>query len=129
MPSTKDRGEAWELKGLRVLVAEDAWHVAKALTSTLEGAGMVVVGPAASMADAKRLAAEQAPELAVVDINLKGELAYDFVEELHARGVQVVVVTGYAVPPNSVEKAAAVLQKPISDAQLLATLRQVMRRG
>ena len=133
MPSANDKdapnGEASGLRGLRVLVVEDTWHVAKALKTALEGMGMVVAGPAANTADAERLIAEETPHLAVVDVNLKGELAYGLIDRMHDRGVRVIVVSGYAVLPNSTQKAAAVLQKPFSGAELQATLRQVMHRG
>jgi DNA-binding NtrC family response regulator len=121
--------EPASLRGLRVLVVEDTWHVAKALKTALEGMGLVVAGPAANTADAERLIAEDIPHLAVVDVNLKGEMAYGLIERMHDRGVRVVVVSGYAVLPNATRKAAAILQKPFSGAELQATLRQVMHQG
>ena len=133
MPSTHDKdapnGKASGLKGLRVLVVEDTWLVAKALKTALEGLGMVVAGPASNTADADRLVAEETPDLAVVDVNLKGEMAYGLIDRMHDRGVRVVVVSGYAVLPNSTKKAAAILQKPFSGAELRSTLCQVMSQG
>ena len=133
MPSTNDKdapnGGASGLRGLRVLVVEDTWLVAKALKTVLEGMGMVVAGPAANTADAERLVAEETPHLAVVDVNLKGEMAYGLIDRMHDRGVRVVVVSGYAVLPNATKKAAAILQKPFSGAELQATLCQVMNLG
>jgi len=117
------------LRGVRVLVVEDTWLVAKALKSALEGLGMVVAGPASNTADADRLVAEETPDLAVVDVNLKGEMAYGLIDRMHDRGVRVVVVSGYAVLPSSTKKAAAILQKPFSGAELQATLCQVMNLG
>ena len=91
------------LKGVHVLVVEDTWHVAKALKSALELVGMRVSGPAATTADAKRLVAAQVPAVAVVDVNLKREMACGLIDDLHEQGVRVVVVSGYAVPPVSVD--------------------------
>jgi DNA-binding response OmpR family regulator len=110
------------LKGVRVLVVEDAWHVAKALKSALEQVGMDVSGPAATTADARRLIGERLPRLAVVDVNLKREMACSLIDELHDQGVAVVVVSGYAVPPVAAEKVAAILQKPFSGSELLVAL-------
>ena len=118
-----------ELKGVRVLVVEDTWPVGKALKSALEGIGMLVAGPVATVADAERLLAEQTPDLAVVDINLKGEFSYGLIDQLHGQGVRVVVLTGYTMLPKSIEKAAAVLQKPLAGREILETLRQVMKQG
>jgi response regulator RpfG family c-di-GMP phosphodiesterase len=80
------------LERVRVLVVEDTWHVAKALKSALENVGMDVSGPAATTAQARRLMIEHMPRVAVVDVNLKGEMAGGLIKELHDRGVPVVVV-------------------------------------
>jgi DNA-binding response OmpR family regulator len=118
-----------ELKGLRVLVVEDTWQVGKALKSALEGIGMVVSGPVATVADAELLLADGTPDLAVVDINLKGEFSYDLIDQMHEQGIPVVVVSGYGVLPNSTAKVAAILQKPFNGRELLVTLRRVMHKG
>jgi DNA-binding NtrC family response regulator len=115
---------AAELRGLHVLVVEDSWHVAHALKSLLEELGMVVAGPAATLRDAERLLAAREPEVAIVDINLKGEMAYGLIDHLHGRGVRIVVISGYAVPQIAQGKVAAILQKPFSAKTLLAILRQ-----
>ena len=71
------------LEGVRVLVVEDTWHVAKALKSALEQFGMDISGPAATTAEARRLMVEQMPLVAVVDVNLKGEMAGGLIEAEH----------------------------------------------
>ena len=86
-----------ELAGVRVLVVEDIWHVARALKGLLEGLGMEVIGPAATVSEAEEHAAAQMPELALIDINLKGEMAYSLIDHLHDEGVPIIVVSGYAV--------------------------------
>lgn len=114
------------LKGARVLVVEDHWHVANALKSLLEAEGMEVNGPAATTADALRLATEQKPGLAAVDINLKGEMAYGLMDKLYDQGIPVVVITGYAVLPRVTGKVAAVLQKPFNGLELFAALHRAL---
>jgi DNA-binding response OmpR family regulator len=112
------------LAGKRVLVVEDTWVVADALRSLLEETGLVVAGPSATVADAERLVSEQVPELAVVDVRLKGETALDLIDWLHRRGVSVVVVSGFvSMPPGN---AAAVVEKPFSGAELIETLCDVV---
>jgi DNA-binding response OmpR family regulator len=115
-----------DLKGVRVLVVEDHWHVANALKLFLEVEGMEVSGPAATTADARRLAAAQKPDVAVIDINLKGEMAYALIDQLHDQGVPIVVVTGYAVLPGLTDKVVAVLQKPFHAPELLAVVRRAL---
>ena len=121
--------DAAELRGLRVLVVEDSWHVAHALKSLLEELGMVVAGPAAPLAQAERLLGANDPQMAIVDINLKGEMAYGLIDRLHAEGVQVVVISGYAVPQIAQGKVQAILQKPFSAKSLLGILRQAAGRS
>ena len=114
------------MKGVRVLIVEDSWQVASTMKSALEAVGMVVAKPAATLAAAKRLSANHIFDLAVVDINLKGEMSYDLIVRLSDRGVRVVVVSGYVTPGESIPNAAAVLRKPLSTVELITTLRQVM---
>ena len=123
--SMKTRSVTAKLKGVQVLVVEDSWQVAQALRAALEVFGIVVLGPVATAADAMELVERQAPELALVDINLKGEKAYDLIEWLSQRHVRVIVATGYAVTTDAVDKAAAILQKPFSGPELRAALVKV----
>jgi DNA-binding NtrC family response regulator len=91
--------------------------------------GGEVAGPAASGAEAERLFSEQVPDLALVDFHLRdGELATGLIDRLHDRGVPVIVITGYAVLPESPKNVAAILQKPVSKDLLLATLRPFTAR-
>jgi len=90
---------------------------------------MSVAGPAASLDEAERLLASREPEVAIVDINLKGEMAYGLIDRLHDRGVRVIVISGYAVPQVAQGKVAAILQKPFSAKSLLAILRQAAARN
>src|SRR3954454_19960112 len=116
-----------ELKGLDILLVEDSWQVGKAMKNLLQLLGAEVAGPAATVTDAEELLAEHAPDVALVDVNLRdGELAYGLIDRLHEQGVPIIVITGYAVLPLSPTKAAAVLQKPVSSAQLLAALRPLL---
>jgi CheY-like chemotaxis protein len=115
---------AAKLRNLHVLVVEDSWHVAHALKTLLEELEVSVAGPAATLDEAEHLLAAHTPDVAIVDINLKGEMAYGLIDRLNDVGVRVVVISGYAVPQVAQAKVAAVLQKPFSAKSLLAILRQ-----
>jgi DNA-binding NtrC family response regulator len=96
------------------------------MKSLLRALGADVVGPAATTADALLLISERTPDVALVDLNLRGgEMAYGLIDQLHDQGVRVVVTSGYAEIPVAPEKAAAFLQKPVSAALLIASLRPV----
>jgi CheY-like chemotaxis protein len=90
----------------------------------LESWGADVIGPAATAADAERMVSERRPDVALVDINLRGgERSYDLIDRLHDQGIRVVVITGYADAALPQGKAAVVLRKPIREDVLLANLR------
>ena len=129
--NTNDRPQADspDLSGVRVLVVEDSWQLGVAMRSLLQSYGADVSGPVATAADADRLCAERAPDVALVDFNLRGgELAHALIDRLHGRGIHVIVTSGYAAPPVSLDKVATVLQKPISEARLLESMRPVAAR-
>jgi DNA-binding NtrC family response regulator len=110
------------LNGVRVLVVEDSWHVAKAMKRALELLGMHVIGPTTTTAEARRLTAAQKPRLALVDVNLKQETACGLINELHGQGIQVVVVSGYASIPVAKDRVAGYLQKPFTGTELIRAL-------
>ena len=116
--------DAADLQGLRVLVVEDSWSVGIAVKNLLRSFGAEVIGPVATMAEAVGLIAEGVPDVALVDINLRGgELAYDLIDRLHALGVRIVVTSGDPEIPLAAGKAVAVLEKPVREASLIASLR------
>ena len=121
-------GASSTLRGVRVLVVEDGWEVANALKLSLESMGLVVAGPVATASEAQRLAMKSNPDLAVVDVNLKGEMAYALMDWLHERGTRVIVISGYGDLPKSLNKFAAILHKPFIAKALQATLRRVIGR-
>jgi DNA-binding NtrC family response regulator len=113
-----------DLKGLRVLLVEDSWNVGIALKGLLRAWGADVAGPVATAAEAERLISEYVPDVAIVDVNLRGgERAYSLIDRLHNQRIRVVVTSGYSDLPAG--KAATFLQKPLIEAQLLACLRPV----
>ena len=113
-----------DLSGLCVLVVDDSWHVSSGLKMLLESWGADVIGPAATTADAERMASERRPDVAIVDINLRGgERSYGLIDRLYDQGIRVVVITGYADAALPQGKAAVILQKPVREDVLLANLR------
>jgi len=114
-----------ELNGLSVLVVEDSWDVGSGLKMLLEAWGADVLGPVATVADAERVAVERNPNVAIVDINLRrGERSYGLINRLQDQGIPVVVLTGYAGASVQPGTADAVLEKPMKEDLLLASLRR-----
>ena len=88
---------------LRVLVVEDEYFIADDISRALIRHGAEVVGPVPTVQQARALLDSQALDLAVLDINLRGELVYPLVAELSRRGVPMVFATGYdaaAIPAD-----------------------------
>jgi len=117
-----------ELNGLRVLIVEDSWSVGTGLKALLESWGADVIGLTATTADALRLVSKSPPDVALVDISLRhGERSDELIDELHSQDIRVVVLSGYADVTPGHKKAVALLQKPVREELLLASLRPMMR--
>ena len=129
LPETQNGDNGASLAGLRALVIEDSWIAADAIKSILESTGLDVVGAAGTLAEAERLSGMHELDIAVVDIELHGEMTYGLIEQLCDRGVCVVVVSGYELPARLVDKVAAVMPKPIRAVALLAGLRRMAAAG
>ena len=110
-------------------MVEDGWQAADSLKLSLEPMGMMVIGPVATPRDAQRLAIQCPLELAIVDVNLKGEMAYELMDWLHDRGTPVIVITGYHDIPPQLKRYAAILYKPFTSDDLLTTVRRVIGRS
>ena len=119
------------LQGARVLLVEDETLAAVELRLSLSEAGAEVIGPAASVAEAKKLLAGGRPTAAILDVNLGGERIDSLADLLIAEGVPMVFVTGYdaetALPPRL--RHLRVLQKPIAHATLINCVRAVVAGG
>lgn len=116
------------LRGVSVLVVEDAWPVAKALKGLLERLGMNVLGPAATTAEARRLLAEVSPVVALVDVNLRGEMAWGLIDDLHEQGVEMVVISGYPLVGDPHGRPLCCLQKPYETTELIGALHSIVAK-
>ncbi len=118
-----------ELKDARILLVEDSWHVGTAISRLLRALGADVAGPAATIVDAERLVAEGTPDVAIVDVNLRGgERANSLIDRLHEQRIPVVVMTGYTAISLAPGKIEAILQKPVSAEKFLAVLCPIIAR-
>jgi DNA-binding response OmpR family regulator len=117
-------GSSDDLRGLEILLVEDSWVVGEAMKGLLELLGADVVGPATTAAEAEHLLSEHAPDVALVDF---GELSYSLIARLHEQGVPVILVSGSSESLSGLPgEAATILEKPVSEAQLLASLRPLL---
>jgi len=113
--------------GRRVLVVEDEMLVAWLLEDMLVDLGCMVIGPAASVNQALAIIEANAVDVAVLDVNLNGEMSYPIADALAACGVPFVFVTGYDKDRMlSGYQAFPMLQKPFHRAELSATLARLL---
>src|ERR1700712_4276371 len=85
------------LKNRRILVIEDDFFVAQALSALLVEAGASVVGPIGYADEALAFvdATPDAIDAAILDVNLHGQTSYAIADELAKRHIHFVFATGY----------------------------------
>lgn len=113
--------------GRKVLVVEDEMMVAWLLEDLLAELGYAIVGPAASINQALAMIETEAIDVAVLDVNLNGEMSYPIADALAARGVPFVFVTGYdKARMLDGYRCFPVLQKPFYRSELSDTLAKLL---
>ena len=111
------------LKGMRILLAEDSWHLAMVLRQTVELAGATVTGLAGTLKEAERLASRYDFDAAVMDLNLHDELTTPLVKKLAEQNIKVIVISGYDMAAElSTARVHACLAKPASGDALIREL-------
>ena len=99
-----------------------------AKADALRALGCRLVGTAASITEASRLAAEHKPDFALLDANLSGESSVPLASALIADGVRVAFCTGYEDLDYSSEFASCTaVRKPATALQIVRALREVVR--
>jgi DNA-binding response OmpR family regulator len=114
-----------------VLLAEDEAIIALELEDSLKAAGFDIAGPFSTCADAERWLQSANPEAAVLDSALKDGPCETLARDLKARGVPVVIYSGYAKDQDPISSAWAGpwLVKPVAFPMLLSALQQEMTRA
>jgi two-component system, response regulator PdtaR len=114
------------MKDLRILVVEDEFLLACALEENLRANGAVVVGPYCNLAQASAALLHESIDLAVLDINLNGAMVYPLAEELAARGIPFLFLTGYGTLDLPAEfRSLPRVSKPYDAASLTAAIERI----
>ncbi|WP_117310701.1 response regulator [Stenotrophomonas sp. G4] len=119
------------LQDLRVLVVENDEMSAALLQMQLVHSGALVVGLAASVAEALRLLEEASPDVALLDYRLAhNETSEPVAAALAARGVPFVLATGMTAEQLPVAMRSGVLLiKPYLSAELTKALVSAVGRS
>jgi len=112
------------LSGLRVLVVEDELVIAMELENLLRGLGCIVLEPVPTIGRALDALASEQLDVAVLDMNLRGERATPVAKALQERGLPFVLVTGYGSERLAKEalEDAPCLRKPVNYKQLASAI-------
>ena len=117
--------------GRLVLVVEDEFLIAMDLELLLQRHGWRVLGPATTVVGALRLLAGERPDVALLDVNLRGEPVTPVAEALRARGVPFVLASAYdgaTQLPAEILVTAPNVGKPMNERRLLAALAHALGR-
>ncbi|GEP11433.1 response regulator [Methylobacterium gnaphalii] len=116
------------LSGRRVLVVEDEYYLADELTRAARDAGVIVLGPVPRVEAAFDILENgEAPDAAILDMNLGGVSAETIADALLKRGVPFLITTGYdhaSLPQRF--GAVRRLEKPVAPSAVLRALRHVV---
>jgi two-component SAPR family response regulator len=109
-----------DLAGRRVLIVEDESLLGMELEALLKEDGCEVLGPASTVEWALDLIYEGEPDLALLDVNLKGVRAIPVAAALRERGVPFVLITGYSRAQTSEPelRTAPRVDKPVDGRDL-----------
>ena len=113
--------------GRRVLVVEDESLVAMLLETILEDMGCIPVGPASTVDEGLRMAADEAVDAALLDVNVAGRQVFPVAQLLKDRGVPFIFSTGYGEGGLPDEwRGQPTLQKPFTEAAVREALMAAM---
>lgn len=118
------------LKDRQILVIEDEYLLAVELCMELTAAEAVVIGPIAGLAKALDvIAGTKDIHAALLDVNLGGEMVFPAAEQLQARNIPMIFVTGYdsAMIPARFRNSPC-CEKPLAVRQVIETLGKTLQK-
>ncbi|MGE0748052.1 MAG: response regulator [Rhodospirillales bacterium] len=105
--------------GMRILIAEDEALVAMMIEDIVIDLGCAVIGPAGTVARALSLIDSEAPDGALVDLNLGGEHAGPIAAALKARNIPFIFVSGYGrTMADGANADVPIVSKPFDERDL-----------
>jgi CheY-like chemotaxis protein len=114
----------------RVLVVEDEALIAMLVEDMIHDSGGEMVGPAAKLSDAVDLARNAQADVALLDLNLGGALAYPVADVLRQRGVPIVFTSGYGSAALIQRfQDCPILDKPFDQRSLEQAIGTALRSG
>ena len=117
------------LAGLRVFVAEDEVHVLQMMEDMLIDLGCVITDSVCSTPAGVEKAAVTEAQVALLDVNLRGQPIYPVAQILRDRGIPMLFASGYGAGGiDAGWRGYPVIQKPFAFELLEAALTQLVSR-
>ena len=117
------------LDGKRILIVEDEFLLAVLIEETLQSFGCETIGPFTKLELGLKASRQESFDLAILDINLNGTMAYPLADELLSRGIPFLFLTGYAAKDlPEAYRSLNRLQKPFDPNVIRKTLEQLFAR-
>ena len=119
------------LAGVRVLVVEDELLIALELQETLTAAGAEVLGPVPNVRRALAALETSLPNIAVLDLNLRGETSTPVARVLRSANVPFVLMTGYSRHQlgDPLKRDVPHIPKPMNSRTLIRALCELLALG
>jgi CheY-like chemotaxis protein len=113
----------------RILVVEDEPFIAMGLEQLLPRLGYEVVSVASHLRDALTKAEAGGFDLAILDVNLSGELSYRVADLLLSKGIPFIFCTAYADVAFGRYTHVPVLQKPFDKKALSRAIDEALAQA
>lgn len=112
------------LDGARVLLLEDEFVIALDAEQILKDLGADYVETTATLSEAEARSREEHFDIALLDVNINGEMSFGLAESLRARGVAVVFATGYELKDRAIPNvdSAVCVSKPYTSERIRQAL-------
>lgn len=118
------------LAGCRVLIVEDEWFLADDLRAALKSLGANVIALIGDLDEALDLLARGGFDVAVIDINLRGDLGFTIADQLQQQGIPFVFSTGYSANQIPAQFADVIRwEKPFNPQVVLKDVVQLWHGG
>jgi DNA-binding response OmpR family regulator len=114
-----------------VLIAEDEYYLAQELKVAFERVGAIVLGPVSTEEEAAALVEQEAPDVAVLDLNLGKGPRFELAEFVRRHAVPVCVMSAYRAEdfqrmPESL-RGVRWLEKPIRPDAVMSAAEEALR--
>src|SRR5688572_3987591 len=101
-----------ELSGASVLLLEDEFLIALDAEQILAELGARAVLTVSNISEARAQIARGGFELAVLDVNVNGEMSFEIADLLRENGIPYIFASGYELRSRPVPPAAVCVSKP-----------------